>query len=34
LQEATAAAAAIVIGAIGLHIDKVLFPDHRLDDIS
>ena len=34
LQEAAAAAAAIVIGAVGLHIDKVLFPDHRLDDIS
>ena len=31
LQEAAAAAAAEVIGAVGVHVDKVLLTDHCLD---
>ena len=28
LQKTTAAAATIVVGAVGLHIDKIFFPHH------
>ena len=31
LQKTAAAAAAIVVGAVGLHIDKVFFPDDGFD---
>jgi hypothetical protein len=31
LQKAAAAAAAVVVGAVGLHIDKILFTDNRFD---
>jgi hypothetical protein len=31
LQEPAAAAAAKVVGAVGVHVDEVLFTDHRLD---
>lgn len=34
LQETAAAAAAKIIGTIGMHLDKVLFSNHCLDDIS
>jgi hypothetical protein len=32
LQESAAAAAAVVVGAVGLHVDKVLFAHHGFDD--
>ena len=32
LQESAAAAAAIVIGPVGLHVDEVFFADHGLDN--
>ncbi len=31
LQESAAAAAAVVVGAVGLHVNEVFFADHRLD---
>ena len=31
LQEPAAAAAAVVVGTVGLHVDEVFFADHRLD---
>jgi hypothetical protein len=31
LQEAAAAAATIIVGPIGLHIDKIFFPHHGFD---
>jgi hypothetical protein len=31
LEETAAAAAAEIVGPIGLHIDKIVFPHHRLD---
>jgi hypothetical protein len=34
LQEPAAAAAAEVVGAVGVHVDEVLFTDHRLDHIA
>ena len=34
LEEAAAAAAAIIIGPVGSHIDKVFFPDDRFDHES
>jgi hypothetical protein len=34
LKVSAAAAAAIVVGSVGLHIHKVLFADHRFDNIS
>jgi hypothetical protein len=34
LEETAAAAAAIIIRPVGLHINKVFFPNHRFDDIS
>jgi hypothetical protein len=34
LQEPASAAAAIVVGAVGLHIDKIVLPHDRLDDIA
>jgi hypothetical protein len=33
LQEPPAAAAAVVVGAVGLHIDEIFFSHHRLDDV-
>ncbi len=32
LEESTAAAATEVVGAVGMHVDEVLFPDHRFHD--
>ena len=32
LQKPAAAAAAVIIGAIGLHVDEIFFSDHRLYD--
>jgi hypothetical protein len=34
LQEPTAAPAAEIVGAIGLHVDEILFAHHRFDDIT
>jgi hypothetical protein len=34
LQEAAAAATAIIVGPVGRHIDKVFFPDDRFDHES
>ena len=34
LEETTAAAAAIVIGSVGRHVDEVLFPNDFLDHVA
>ena len=31
LEKATAAAAAIIVGTVGLHVDKILFTNNRLN---
>ena len=34
LQKTAAATATEVVGAVGLHVDKILFPDHGFDHKS
>ena len=34
LEKATAPPAAIIVGSVGLHIDKIFFTDHRFDHVS
>jgi hypothetical protein len=34
LQKTATAAAAVVIGPVGNHVDKIFFPDYRFDHIS
>jgi hypothetical protein len=34
LQESAAPAAAVVVGAVGLHIDKILFTHYGFDDVA
>jgi hypothetical protein len=34
LEESAAAAAAIIVGPVGNHIDKILFSDHGFDHVS
>ena len=34
LKESTAAAATVIVGPVGNHIDKILFSDHRFDHVS
>ena len=33
LKKATAAAAAVIVGPVGLHVDKIFCPHDRLDDV-
>jgi len=34
LEETAAAAAAIIVGPVGDHVDKIFFADHRFDHVS
>jgi hypothetical protein len=34
LQKTTTAAATVIVGSVGLHIDKIFFTDHRFDHVS
>ena len=34
LQKTTPAAAAVIVGTVGLHVDKILFADDSFDDVA